>query len=635
MDTMMHLSEILLQRLAWTSLQASVLIGIVWLLVRYLPRLAPSMRALLWWLVAAQLLTGLVVSTPLQLPLLPARVAIPAVTTPHATAAAAPHAVVASIPGSDAQPILAHGQDSTPVTPALPWQAALAAAWFAAVLMLLALTARAWWHMRRLLRGATILQDPSLQRICQDRAHALGLRRCPELRMSDKIASPQVTGLWKPVILLPGRHRLSHGDAAMAILHELSHVRRGDLWLGWVPALAQRLFFFHPLVAWAVREYAMHREVACDADVLGQHLSTPQTYGHLLMRLGVDHPTPASLSGASPTFRHLKRRLTMLQHAPTTSPHRLRHVALIIVIAMAGIVPYRVTARPMQSVPAPATSSHVHSHARSLTSARPLSAPPAPPAPPPAPPSPSALPPPPPASPPAPPAPPDFGDRHFHNVSIDTDSHRPQGFVLIDGDSMQVVGSPGDMRFAKTVAPSTRTPTLWLRQGSHRYVTHDPATIDRVRKAYAPLTKAARDAGKLAGREGDLAAREGGLAAQEGALASLRGQLAGKRAELAARRAALLSQQDAGNAGQRARMASIKTQEASLHREMVRLKARESAQHKRLAAQRKTLEARRKVIATQREALSKPRAQLAKRSRLHVHTILDKALKQGTFKRLD
>ena len=36
----------------------------------------------------------------------------------------------------------------------------------------------------------------------------------------------------------------------MALAHELMHVRRRDVLLGCLPALAERLYFFHPLVRW-------------------------------------------------------------------------------------------------------------------------------------------------------------------------------------------------------------------------------------------------------------------------------------------------------------------------------------------------------------------------------------------------
>ena len=169
--------------------------------------------------------------------------------------------------------------------------------------------------------------------------------------MCPQIGSPQVIGLRHPVVLLPEGDVLSPEESAMALDHELAHLRRGDLWLAWVPALAQRLFFFHPLVAWSMREYALYREAACDVQVVQHGHSAPQDYGRLLLRLGVAHPLHAGLAGASPTFENLKRRLTMLQQTQTSS--RLRSGLLVALIAVVGVTPYRVTAHSEPAVALP------------------------------------------------------------------------------------------------------------------------------------------------------------------------------------------------------------------------------------------------------------------------------------------
>ena len=59
MTTIDHLASLLLARLAWTSLQAAVLVGVVALLVRLLPRLPAAARCTLWWLVGLKAMLGL------------------------------------------------------------------------------------------------------------------------------------------------------------------------------------------------------------------------------------------------------------------------------------------------------------------------------------------------------------------------------------------------------------------------------------------------------------------------------------------------------------------------------------------------------------------------------------------------
>ncbi|HEV2682264.1 MAG TPA: M56 family metallopeptidase, partial [Rhodanobacter sp.] len=397
MESLNILLDTLLIRLAWTSAQAVLLIGAIWLIGRLLPQLSSALRCTLWWLVGLQLILGLCWSSPLQL-----RVLAP---TPQIATVAQDHAVLPAVAITDAVSMVrvtSGPAQPTPSTWYLHWRLILISLWLAAVLVQLLIASKQWRSARRTLRDSHPLTDDSLRAVCAEQMHKLGLRRQPQLRVSATISSPQVTGLWRTTVLLPADQRLTLAESAMAMAHELAHLRRGDLWLGWIPAIAQRLFFFHPLVAWAVREYALSREAACDAQVLQQTGTMPQAYGHLLLRLGVAHPMHSGLAGASPSFHNLKRRLTMLQQSDNLPRQRARGWPLIILIVLAGVLPYRVTASSPQTAATTHTTPSVPAPMPPLPPPPPLPSPP-PPSPPPLP---SAPPPPPPPA----PLPPNPGD---------------------------------------------------------------------------------------------------------------------------------------------------------------------------------------------------------------------------------
>jgi len=344
MDAYTHFAEVLTDRLAGTSIQAVALIGAVWLLCRWLPRWSPAMRCLLWWLVGLQLILGLALGRPLELPLL----APPGDSTALSGEAPGAHGIAIHTTytgGTWATPTAVPAiNPAVPPMKPWPWREMLAGFWLIAMAMQAFAALREWRETRAVIRAAVPIEDPMLRAQCVDQARELGLRRCPELRQSDVIVSPQVAGLWRPIVLLPAERTLDPRECAMALAHELAHLRRGDLWLGWIPALAQRAFFFHPLARWAMREYAFHREAACDAQVLDRSRAEPQDYGRLLLRLGVAFPVASGLAGASPTFQNLKRRLTLLQQSDRVPP-RLGAWLLVALVALAGALPYRVTAR--------------------------------------------------------------------------------------------------------------------------------------------------------------------------------------------------------------------------------------------------------------------------------------------------
>jgi len=458
MDMMM--SDVLM-RLGWTSLQSAVLVALVWGVCRLLPQLPSATRCRLWWLVAAQAVLGLLWSSPLELAVLPA----PAAVTAPAMALPAFDAAVQAAPVTYAATAL----ESATMTAS--WPLLLLAAWAAGVLLMLMHSLRGYRASRALVRSATECTDAGLQQALQLAAEAHGLRRSPQLKLSAQIRSPQLIGPWRPVLLLPARElpTMSADDLDMALTHELIHLQRRDLWWGLLPALSQHLFFFHPLVHVAAREYALAREEACDGAVVAGHDHCRHDYGRLLVQLGVAPRPAVGVASASPNLRSLKRRLRTLQQ--TRSVPRVASLAITALFVVIGIAPLRLVAAP----PPPA--------APQAPVAPTAPAPPAPPAPapepPPAPPPVSA--PQPPQAPAAPraPAPPEAlaDDVSFVTHGKLNITRQPaQAFVLIGGESNFVDASVADLKQARRDAGNDQ-PALWVRRGQDRYLIRDPAVL--------------------------------------------------------------------------------------------------------------------------------------------------------------
>jgi beta-lactamase regulating signal transducer with metallopeptidase domain len=655
MSTLLSLLDGLSARLLWTSVQACLLIGAVALACRFLPRLPAAVRCALWWLVGAQLIVGLAWHTPRELRWLPAPAEtaaevvdlLPAAATPYATRVAPAHVVPAPGLPAEAAP--------------LSWRRILLTLWLGGVLLQLVLMARHGWRTARTRRGA-VPAPPGWQATSNLQARRLGLRRAPRLALSPSIGSPQVLGAWRPLMLFPAHACLSDEETALAIANELAHLRRGDLWLGWIPVLAQRLFFFHPLVAWATREYALSREAACDAQALAYTGGAPQAYGKLLLRLGVASPLPSGLAGASPTFHNLKRRLTMLQHIEA-SPRRSPGWLLLVAIAVAGVVPYRVTAgdttraaaQAHQVAPpvpaAPAAPSFAPPPPPPVPDAPPArppappavppappamppappAMPPAPPTPPPAPPAmppaPPTPPPAPPAAPPAPPAPPqsaEYDGMSARQVYIDSGSQADGGFALMDDQSIVVTAPPADLPAIKRLRKSSGAPLLWFRHDGRAYVIHDPATLAQAHEAYDPLTELARERGKLAGKQGKLAGKLAGLAARGAAFAREQADLARLQADLA--REAI--GEKPGAASEAARQARERRHQ-ELQAQQARLQQKQAAIEKAIASQRHPLEAQQAGFERQQRALATRQQQVEHQAQQKMQQLLQEAIRQG------
>ena len=582
------LADGLLSRLLAVGLQSLLLAALVWALCRYLPRLDARTRAWLWWLVASQMVVGLVWYAPVALPLLPAEpVAAPVVLA------------MAAEPATYAVPAMAAGPVPATQASRLDTGVLLLAAWLAGVAVMLANTLRHAWHLHGLVRHARPCRDRRVQALYRALAQRLGVVAAPELRVSDAIDSPMLARPWRPVLMLPASSLATMGDddLRMALHHELAHLQRRDLWWAWMPALAQHLFFFHPVAHLAAREYAFAREVACDAAVLQDEQHAPHDYGRLLVKLGVSTAPSPALAGASPTFRILKRRLLMLQH--TASPLRAGALALTIGLVLLGAVPYQVTARaPVAPTPAVAPTATIApvavATATATPQARPAVAPrgvaaaspyavPAPP-PPPAP----AVPAVPKVAPPAPPAPPKPpGHAGTHVINIDREGSG-DAYVLIDGNEVTMAGRSDDIVTARKQQQGN-APVLWVRQDGQQYVVRDPDTLKRIKAAHAPMEA-------LGAQQGKLGVKMSAIATEQAAAAMRGGE--GRQVELDRKMEALAREQEA------------------------------------LAKRQEALARQQEPLARQQEALARQQAAAVVRMQRDVDRLVGEAIRSGKAQRL-
>jgi beta-lactamase regulating signal transducer with metallopeptidase domain len=106
------------------------------------------------------------------------------------------------------------------------------------------------------------------------------------LRLSPDIRSPLLTGVFRPVILLPADivAWTTPAERAAIIQHELAHVARRDPFVNLFQSALQVIFFFHPLVRYACRQMSLEREMACDDSVISLGASAA-TYAESILKV--------------------------------------------------------------------------------------------------------------------------------------------------------------------------------------------------------------------------------------------------------------------------------------------------------------------------------------------------------------
>jgi bla regulator protein blaR1 len=88
----------------------------------------------------------------------------------------------------------------------------------------------------------------------------------PELYLSPAMASPLVTGLGTPRIILPLAlfRQLSVAQLMPIVLHEQAHIHRKDIWFGLFQEGIAILFWWSPVIRLLNRKIHIERELACD-----------------------------------------------------------------------------------------------------------------------------------------------------------------------------------------------------------------------------------------------------------------------------------------------------------------------------------------------------------------------------------
>ena len=172
------------------------------------------------------------------------------------------------------------------------------------------------------------------------------------LLISPLVHSPLICGVFSPSLIFPERqlHTLSDGELRHIFLHELGHLKRGDLLMGFFTSVLQAIHWFNPLVWYGFYRMRQDREFACDALVLSHIPETESNeYGHTLIRLMEERGSIPRFLTAVNIVEHksqLKRRLEMItQHKSNT--YRLTWFGLVLFAVCAVVLLTQASATPV------------------------------------------------------------------------------------------------------------------------------------------------------------------------------------------------------------------------------------------------------------------------------------------------
>lgn len=124
----------------------------------------------------------------------------------------------------------------------------------------------------------------TLRRVFEDQKQSLGIRRDIPLVVTPAADCPMLAGFLRPALYLPDE-ALSEQEAMFVFRHELTHLKRGDLWLKLLLTAARAVHWFNPLVYLMARFAQEDIELACDdAVVRGMDGAQRRAYGETILK---------------------------------------------------------------------------------------------------------------------------------------------------------------------------------------------------------------------------------------------------------------------------------------------------------------------------------------------------------------
>ena len=240
--------------------------------------------------------------------------------------------------------------------------------WIVGIFAMIILVIKSSLRLRTLEKSALPLQNPEVHRLYHQCLEEMGIHRNIPVYSTAFLKSPIIVGLLKPCIYLPihlisdyilSRSANSEGvcitgypngcnesDMRYMLLHELQHYKHKDAVASYLMNLSGVVYWFNPLVWYALKEMRNDREVACDTSVLKMlEEDAYEDYGNTLINFAekvslTPFPFAAGLGG---NMEQMKRRIiNIASYEKPTFMKRIKGITAFVLTAvlLIGFAPF-------------------------------------------------------------------------------------------------------------------------------------------------------------------------------------------------------------------------------------------------------------------------------------------------------
>ena len=201
-------------------------------------------------------------------------------------------------------------------------------------------------QLRSLKRSALPLQNTTIYKLYKQCLSEMKLTRTNiPIYSTAFLKTPIITGIFKTRIYMPIHLISDHQktDVRYILLHELQHYKHKDSLANYLMILTAILYWFNPIIWYALKEMRNDREIACDTSVLKMLDECDyEKYGNTLINFAEkisSSPFPFA-AGLGGNIKQIRRRIISIASYKNPSFHKKAIGIITFMLITAGIISF-------------------------------------------------------------------------------------------------------------------------------------------------------------------------------------------------------------------------------------------------------------------------------------------------------
>jgi beta-lactamase regulating signal transducer with metallopeptidase domain len=190
------------------------------------------------------------------------------------------------------------------------------------------------YYLKKLIYRSAPLSDNQWTEIFHKLKKYYCINKSILLLQSDKVSSAFLTGVIKPVIIIPTSwiNQLSYKEAECILAHELSHVFNRDHWVNLFIQFSEIVYYFNPAAHILISHIKLERELKADTSAC-YYLGEPLLYAKLILKIEESSGFVPALT--LPFFqqrKQLKRRIESVLQVKSSKNEFTTGLAIITLV---------------------------------------------------------------------------------------------------------------------------------------------------------------------------------------------------------------------------------------------------------------------------------------------------------------